>query len=277
MFSFVPKVSVTGLIAQILLINAVVVCLAEKQTTSAAVAAATVDHAHTAASRQVLLIHHVASRTSSITISWATNSSHSSYQVRARSLLSGITLTGQPTNETEYTLTDLMIDTPYDVCVTAKATEAAPVTAESRDEGKAVEEEEACLQVRTIPSVRVDSVLVLFGVISFIVLSVAAALVCWKCSQKSDDAEPAADATASDYKDDANEVDGGSGGVPEADIRKNQDEAARPLLATIGKADKVKGQPEVEFVVSAPPPQSSNNLQSNEVSAEQKSDGPTLV
>lgn len=272
MFNFVRKVSVAGLIAQILLIN-VVVCLAETQTTAAAAATA-VDHPPSA-SRQVLLIHHVQSRTSSITLSWASNSSYSSYQVRARSLLSGITLTGQPTNETEYTLTDLMIDTPYDVCVTAKATEAS-VTADSRssDEGKAVEEdEEACLQIRTIPSVRVDSVLVLFGVISFIVLSVAAALVCWKCSQKND-AETAADATASDYKDDANDgVDGP--GAPETDIRKNQDEAARPLLA-IGKADKVKIQPEVEFV-SGPAPQSSNNLQSNEVSAEQKSDGPTLV
>lgn len=256
MFNFVRKMSVTGLIARILLINGVV-CLAQLQTTTAS-------DPLPSASRQILQIHQVESRISSITIGWTSNFSLSNYQVRAFSHHSGMTLTGQPTNETEYTLTDLMIDTPYDICVTAKVTE---VTGSGSDDERTVE---ACLQLSTIPVVRVDSALVLLGVICFVVLSVVAALVCWKCSQKNDTGA-STDATASDDKDDATGVE--SGGVPEADVGKNPDEAARPLLAA-GKTDKVKNQPEVEF---ASGPQSSNNLQSNELSGEQKSDRPTPV
>lgn len=262
MLNFVRKVSVTGLIARILLINGVV-CLAPKQTT-----AAEDPFPATAASRQILLIYHVESRISSITINWTSNFSFSSYQVRARSLVSGITLTGQPTNETEYTLTDLMIDTPYDICVTAKVTEAQ-VTESRNDDERRERPVEACLQLRTIPVIRVDSVLVLLGVLFFIVLSVVAALVCWKCSGKNETGA-SADATTSDDKDDANGVESD---VPETDIKKNPDEAARPLLAA-GKTDKVKSLPEVESVSG---PQSSNNLQSNELSGEQKSDKPTVV
>lgn len=263
MLNFVRSVSVTGLIARILLINGVV-CLAQEQTT------AEVGDSFLSAPPKTILIHHVERSTSSITLNWTSNFSLSSYQVRARSLLSGITLTGQPTNETEYTLTDLMIDTPYDICVTAKVTEAQVTGSKSDDERNERPVVETCLQLRTIPLIRVDTVLVLLGVILFIVLSVAAALVCWKCSQNNDTGA-SADATISDYKDDANEVDSA---VPEMVVRKNPDEAARPLLQAAGKTDKVKHQQEVE---NAQGPQTSNNLQSNELSSELNSDRPTQV
>lgn len=145
--------------------------------------------------RQInLTLYHVQSQTSSISIKWnwtmtslPVEDDHDNkgnviivgsgnYRVEASSLISGVTVRGRPTNNTEFTITDLMIDTAYELCVTAgEELQLMPPWNVSK---------KACLQMKTIPVVRLDSVFVFLIVIGFVAASIAAGVICWKCAQR---------------------------------------------------------------------------------------------
>lgn len=218
-----------------------------------------------------LRVEHVESRTSSITVKWTSNFTDQYFQVFARSLTSGILLLARPTNETELTLTDLTVDTSYKVCVlvntrsspSAVSLAAGIMSGDHQDHTKVVK---ACLMLSTIPYIRIDSVLVLFGVVSFIVLSIVAAIFCWKCSlaeentsasATDEDKEPGNAEEGFETKKSADEeqplLDSDNNQYPEknTDLKSEKvDSEADPVVSTQQKSElEADGQPDKPILV----------------------------
>lgn len=222
-----------------------------------------------------LRIQHVESRTSSITVNWTSNFTYQNFQVLARSLTSGIVLLARPTNETEFTLTDLTVDTSYEICVvenprstSSSSSSAASLAADMMMSGESEHGRDvvkACLLLNTIPYIRVDSVLVLLGVVAFVVLSIAAAIFCWKCSRAEDTA-----AAADDYKDNGNAEAGSE--------KKNKSGEEQPLLDSDNNQYPQKNSDLLasEKVDSEDEPVVSGH-QNSELPADGQTDKPVLV
>lgn len=222
-----------------------------------------------------ILMQYVESRTTSITVNWTVNSTTTSsasssnhdFQVLALSLNSGIVLIARPTNETEFTLTDLTVDTSYKICVVVFA--AAAKTPRSSVVALANEilensdpdrhhPHKSCLLASTIPYVRLDSILVFLGVVAFVALSIATAVFCWKRSQ----AEDPGSAAATDEDDHGHAAAGATAADDPGFEEKKRSDEEQPLLLDSDNnqcpplqknsepAPEVKVESEVEPVVA---------------------------
>jgi hypothetical protein len=120
-----------------------------------------------------LKLYHVESTITSLSINWTLEGRPSDddvikFQVQARSFESGILLISPDiVNQSKYTMPDLVGDTRYEICVIHLG--SAPVL-------------KTCLELQTIPVVRLDSIYALLLGMAFIVFLIGAAFVCWRCA-----------------------------------------------------------------------------------------------
>lgn len=139
---------------------------------------------------RTLAIEHVSSTTSSISIRWvdvwnvtststgscadvddsattpAADKTSMTVKIRATSLSTNMMLISPAIDgnlSNTFTLPDLAVDSAYRVCV-LRQTECT------------------CTELRTIPMIRMDSLLAVVLTIAFIVLLILLALVCWRCA-----------------------------------------------------------------------------------------------
>lgn len=234
--------------------------------------AASTDPPATSTVENSLQLFHVESRTSSITVNWTSNVTYNSYQVLALSLESGIVLIAQPTNATELTFTDLVLDTDYKVCVVANRSSTLDVTLVVTGKPDPTKVVYACLELSTIPVVRVDSVLVLLGVVAFVALSIVAAIFCWKCSRSED--AGGGDGGTEDGGENVDEME--SADLVEFEQNRSQDLEAQPLLDA-DQSDQKKNQSPPETGFDSEPQPVDTSLQNNELPADGQADKPPLV
>ncbi|KAK2184088.1 hypothetical protein NP493_283g03010 [Ridgeia piscesae] len=123
---------------------------------------------------------HSHSSTSSIVIDWIVPQQYdvSEYVVEARRSGSKSVTRSMPLpgDSRTYEVTDLIFDADYEVCVYASLSNA------SMSHGQ-------CTQLFTIPLIRTDNLLILFGVIAYIFLTFFVAYLCWRNAKKKFDAQ----------------------------------------------------------------------------------------
>ncbi|KAI0234839.1 hypothetical protein LSAT2_014787 [Lamellibrachia satsuma] len=125
-------------------------------------------------------IVHRHSSTSSIAIDWIVPSQYdvTEYVVESRRRGSKSVTRSMPLpgNSRTYELTDLIFDADYEVCVYASLNNNS--TRHSQ-----------CTQLFTIPLIRTDNLLILFGVIAYIFLTFLIAYMCWRNARNKFDAQ----------------------------------------------------------------------------------------
>jgi len=148
-----------------------------------------------------LVMRHEESSMTSITVSWSENSTYSEedaattpgppvYHVEALNLLTGVRMVSPAlsSNESEYTMPDLAVDTEYELCVVSSGV-AAP----------------ACALLSTIPIVRDDSLIALFIALAVLAAIILIAVILRRCAMRR--ARSADDDAASDDKPDVDDDD----------------------------------------------------------------------
>ena len=124
-------------------------------------------------------IEHKESTTSSITIGWKVPNGFevTEYEVISRKTSGNATTYSGPLDpdEDQYHLSDLAINTQYEICVKAEV---------ELDEDVGDENDEACKLVSTIPLVLVKSLVVLFCVLGYVGLMILIGYCVWKRDTK---------------------------------------------------------------------------------------------
>ena len=110
---------------------------------------------------------------SSITIRWnsTTFENGTEVHVEAYNTASLMTVIGPKVSASavgEFTIPDLAVDTEYRVCLHVAGSDAAPT----------------CDVIRTIPTVRFDTILAVLLIIGFIGLLILTAFICWQCAMR---------------------------------------------------------------------------------------------
>ena len=140
-------------------------------------------------------IVHRYSSTSSIAFDWIVPSRYDvgEYVIESRKRGSQSVTRSMPLpgNSHSYELTDLVYGADYNICVHATLSD----TSERRNQ---------CKRLFTIPLIRRDNLLILFGVIAYILLTFLLAYLCWRNAKKKFDAQ-LLDASSDDDEDETAE------------------------------------------------------------------------
>ena len=136
-----------------------------------------------------ITIVHRYSSTSSIAIDWIVPSRYDvgEYVIESRKRGSQSVTRSRPLpgDSRSYELTDLVYDADYNICVHATLSDKS-------------ERRNQCTRLFTIPLIRRDNLLILFGVIAYILLTFLLAYLCWRNAKKKFDAQHLLDASSDD-------------------------------------------------------------------------------
>jgi len=126
------------------------------------------------------IVEHVSSTINSITIRWNTrqenttretsgNGINSDVRIEAYNAMTRMTIVSPKISSTDdsrhFTIPDLAVDAEYRICVV-----------------RIDDDVQACSVIRTIPMMRLDSLLAVLLTLAFIALLILTAVVCWRCA-----------------------------------------------------------------------------------------------